>query len=1165
MAYAEDPTFRSTINLSNTAANSNNPQTAVSGNYVYVVWRENNDIFFRASSDNGVSFDSSINLSSNVGVSQSPRIAASGSDVYVIWQDDTGGNNEILFKASNDNGAIFDSTINLSSDGGDSGGLLSQLEIAAAGSNAYVVWRNDTSGNPDILFTASNDNGASFGSITNLSSNSGSSNSPDIAAAGSNAYVAWRDNSTGNFDILFKASGDSGASFGGEINLSSNSGSSQTPQVAAAGSNAYVAWRDDTPGNFDILFKASGDSGTSFGGEINLSSNSGSSQSPQLDALGSDVFVTWSDNSPGNIDALFKASSDSGASFGGEINLSDNLGSSQSPDVAASADDVYATWYDSTSGNNEVLFRASDDAPVADPQSVSTDEDTALPVTLTGSDVEGDALTFSIVTNPTNGTLSAITPIDSTSASVTYTPNSNFNGADSFVFKVNDGTLDSNNATVSITVNAINDAPVANNDSYSVDEDNILAIAASGVLGNDTDTESSPLTAVLVDNVTNGTLALSADGSFTYTPFIDFNGVDSFTYVANDGPLNSTAATVTITVNSINDAPVANNDAVIIDEDTSGTDVLANDTDVDNDPLTITSVTIPTNGTAVINPNNTITYTPDSNFFGADSFDYEISDGNGGNDTATVNVTVNPVNDAPIADSQSVLTDEDTALPITLTGSDVDGDALTFSIVTNATSGTLGPITPINSTTASVTYTPNSNFNGPDSFTFKANDSALDSNNATISITVNAINDAPVADEDSVSVDENEATAISVLSNDSDVDGDSLTVTSVTDPPNGSAIINGNGTITYTPTGDYNGPDSFDYTISDDNGGFDTATVNVIVEPMNDAPVANDDAVSTDEDTILEIPEATLLANDTDADGDTLTVSSFDAVSTAGGTIVLGSSLDYTPPSNFNGVDTFTYTASDGNGGFDTATVTVTVNAVNDEPVLGAIGDQTIDEQTLLTFTATATDVDIGQTLTFSLIGAPAGVSITSGGVFTWTPTEAQGSGVYTFDVVVTDDGSPNLSDSETIDVTVNEVNTAPVLNPVGDQTIDEETLLSFTATASDSDVPANTLTFSLSGEPAGASITSGGVFTWTPTEAQGPGVYTFDVVVSDGTTTDSETIDVTVNEVNTAPVLSPDPILDDSVGEGIPYTFTATASDSDLPANTLTFTVTGEPAWITV
>jgi len=204
VAHAEDPTFRSEINLSNTAANSNNPQTAVSGSYAYVVWRENNDIFFRASSDNGVTFDSSINLSNNVGVSQSPRIAASGSDVYVIWQDDTGGNNDILFRASNDNGDTFDSTVNLSSDGGDSGGLLSQLEIAAAGSNAYVVWRNDTSGNPDILFTASNDNGGSFGSVINLSSNTGSSNSPDIAAAGSNAYVAWRDNSTGNFDILFR-------------------------------------------------------------------------------------------------------------------------------------------------------------------------------------------------------------------------------------------------------------------------------------------------------------------------------------------------------------------------------------------------------------------------------------------------------------------------------------------------------------------------------------------------------------------------------------------------------------------------------------------------------------------------------------------------------------------------------------------------------------------------------------------------------------------------------------------------------------------------------------------------------------------------------------------------------------------------------------------------
>ncbi|QLC49418.1 PGF-pre-PGF domain-containing protein [Methanolobus zinderi] len=190
----------------------------------------------------------------------------------------------------------------------------------------------------------------------------------------------------------------------------------------------------------------------------------------------------------------------------------------------------------------------------------------------------------------------------------------------------------------------------------------------------------------------------------------------------------------------------------------------------------------------------------------------------------------------------------------------------------------------------------------------------------------------------------------------------------------------------------------------------------------------------------------------------------------------------------------------------------------NHAPVLDTIGDQTVDELTELTFTATANDSDLPEnTLTFSLSGTvPNGAAITSDGVLTWTPTESQGPDSYTFDVEVSD-GS--LTDSETITVTVKEVNVAPVLDSIGDQTIDELTELTFTATATDSDIPENTLTFSLSGTvPNSAAITSDGVFTWTPTESQRPDSYTFDVEVSDGSLTDSETITVTVYEDNAPP-----------------------------------------------
>ena len=184
--------------------------------------------------------------------------------------------------------------------------------------------------------------------------------------------------------------------------------------------------------------------------------------------------------------------------------------------------------------------------------------------------------------------------------------------------------------------------------------------------------------------------------------------------------------------------------------------------------------------------------------------------------------------------------------------------------------------------------------------------------------------------------------------------------------------------------------------------------------------------------------------------------------------------------------------------------------------------------------------------------------SITAGGVFTFTPTEAQGPGVYSFDVVVTD--NTLLEDRETITVTVNEANSAPALNPIADPTQSENTFITFTAVATDSDLPANSLTYSLVGAPAGATINPGsGAFGWIPTEAQGPGVYTFDVVATDNgvpNLTDTDSVTITVTESNRDPVL--DPIGPQSGDEGTSIAFTATATDLDQPANALVFSLVG-------
>jgi hypothetical protein len=233
--------------------------------------------------------------------------------------------------------------------------------------------------------------------------------------------------------------------------------------------------------------------------------------------------------------------------------------------------------------------------------------------------------------------------------------------------------------------------------------------------------------------------------------------------------------------------------------------------------------------------------------------------------------------------------------------------------------------------------------------------------------------------------------------------------------------------------------------------------------------------------------------------------------------------------------------------------------------MLSPIPNQSIYANTLLTFTASATDTDQPpQSLAFSLnSGAPAGASITSGGVFTWTPTAAQAPGTYLVSVIVRDSGLPQISATNTFNVTVYRPNTPPVLSAISDQTVYANTLLTFTVSATDTDQPPRTLTFSLgAGAPTGASITSGGIFTWTPTAAQAPSTNTISVIVQDNgqpQMSATNSFKVVVYRPNTPPVLSSIPTQ--TVYANTLLTFTVSATDTDQPPQTLTFSLgTGAP-----
>ncbi|MCA9110827.1 MAG: tandem-95 repeat protein, partial [Planctomycetaceae bacterium] len=287
--------------------------------------------------------------------------------------------------------------------------------------------------------------------------------------------------------------------------------------------------------------------------------------------------------------------------------------------------------------------------------------------------------------------------------------------------------------------------PVAVNDDFSTDEDTPLAgnVLADNGNGADSDPNADTLAVILVDSPSHGSLTLNDDGSFEYTPVENYHGSDSFTYKLSDGLEDSGVATVSITVNSVNDAPVAADDEFSTDEDTPLTgDVLADnangvDSDVDGDDLTASVVTGPSHGELTLNENGTFTYTPDENYFGSDSFTYVVNDGQADSNVATVALTVNAVNDDPVAETDAFTTNEDTPLVVNAADgvlandADVDGDSLSAAVETGPAHGTL-----MLNGDGSFTYTPDADFSGMDSFTYRASDGQGGSAVATVHILV---------------------------------------------------------------------------------------------------------------------------------------------------------------------------------------------------------------------------------------------------------------------------------------------------------------------------------------------------------------------------------------------------------------------------------------------
>jgi hypothetical protein len=796
--------------------------------------------------------------------------------------------------------------------------------------------------------------------------------------------------------------------------------------------------------------------------------------------------------------------------------------------------DVYGAFVDTRNSSGGDSLNCPN-PPVALDDLATTPEDTPVIIDVLSNDTDSDSpLGIPVIIDPPAHGMTSFNSGDST---YTYTPDPDFVGIDSFTYAICDNGTPPlcDTATVIVTVTPVIDTII-----IVLPEDSTLTVCADSLT-----TFTDPATSIaLCDAPSDGTVTIMGTCA-TYTPVPGFNGQDTFCVVVCDpnNPLLCDTTIVIVIVDSLNNPPVAVDDAATTPEDTPVViDVLDNDSDPDSPLNNPTISESPDNGNVTVNPGDgTITYTPDPDFVGVDSFMYSICD-NGIPilcDTALVVVTVIPVIDTIIetipedstlvvcADSLTTFTDPATS--IALCDEPADG---TVTIM-----GTC------------VTYEPDDNFTGQDTFCVVVCDpnNPMLCDTTIVIVVVTPVNDPPVAVDDAASTPEDTPVVIDVLDNDSDPDSP-LNNPTITDPADhGSTMVNpGDGSVTYTPDPNFVGVDTFMYSICDD--GFpilcDTALVVVTVTPVID--------------TIIEtIPEDSTLV----VCADSLTTFTDPATSIAlceepadGTVTIMGTCVTYEPDDNFTGQDTFCVVVCDPNNPMlcDTTIVIVVVTPVNAPPV--AVDDAaTTPEDTPVIIDVLDNDSDPDSPLNNPTITEPPvnGTAVVNpgDGSVTYTP-DPDFVGVDSFMYSICDDGFPILCDTALVVVTV-----IPVIDTII-ETIPEDSILVVCAdsltTFTD---PATSI--ALCNEPADGTVTIMGTCVTYEPDDNFTGQDTFCVVVCDPN--NSMLCDTTIVIVVVTPVNDPPVAVDDAATtpEDTPVVIDVLDNDSDpdSPLNNPTIT----------
>ncbi|WP_180760685.1 tandem-95 repeat protein, partial [Vibrio parahaemolyticus] len=694
-------------------------------------------------------------------------------------------------------------------------------------------------------------------------------------------------------------------------------------------------------------------------------------------------------------------------------------------------------------------------------------------------DEDKDTLSVeNLIIDKGNGTL-----VDNGDGTWTFTPQIDDDTEVSFTFDI----IDDEDLVVSGSANLdilpINDAPNAENDVITTEEDTAVTI---DVLVNDSDVEGDVLSIQSASVPSEQGSVDIVDGKLVFTPAENFNGEATITYIVTDGDLTDEAK-VTVTVTPVNDSPVAVDDTTSIQEDTVVTiDVLTNDTDVDGDKLSIESASVPKEQGTVEVVDGKLVFTPAENFNGDAEITYTVTDGEL-TDEAKVTVTVNPVNDAPIikVDAVESITEDavntDTVVAtLTVRDTDTPEDLLTVSLENNSNGYFVLVGDEVKLTQAGVNAVNNDELNLKGltisaSVSDGVNPTASDSD----SLIVNRVNDAPVAKDDIATTQEDTAVTIDVLPNDSDVNGDKLSIQSASVPEAQGKVEIVDGKLVFTPAENFHGDAEITYTLTD-GALTDQATVNVTVNAVNDTPVVESnlaDQTLAEDFTPYTIDLNTAFSDVDNVDGElTFSVSGNSNVLVS----IENGIATISPTADWNGSETLTFTATDPSGESISATVNFTV-----APVADIVADKaTVVEDTPTIIKVLGNDTFEGgdQVVSLDTNNGPANgtVSVNPDGSVTYTPNDNY-HGTDSFTYIVTSGG---VSESTTVNVDVTPVNDAPVAKD-DIATTQEDTAVTIDALPNDTDADGDKLSIESASVPKeqGTVEVVDGKLVFTPAE----------------------------------------------------------------------------------